>query len=395
MRFILKLLLFLLPLPFVASQYVLLSHYADYSYLLKHLLVIIVLLVAFLSHIPFKRIGKFRPYFFISFMIFGSYLVTNYFLKSDIYLTGSLYITSFFVLFIYAFLIGRLKNSHRLLSFTYFGLLFLLIVTITVSIFFDINLYSFWGMVDSNDIRKRWTFGYYHPGYFASFVMVCGIFAHVLIKQRAINSWNYLVVLLSTILIYMSGTRNSFISFLIFLSVSHSKFTFRLLKAGFLFGVSIVSIMLYFKWDLINALSTGRLSTWLSHLIYNSDSFSLLFGTGLGNAKRINFASNGGGESSHELVFHIDNFYFEIFLQFGLIGVVLMTLVIASLFVLIVKVRFSGYSQRVLYAVLVTLLFFGLFDSAFISTGNLVPVLLWPLFFIQLNSKGSMKFQEG
>lgn len=395
MRLVLKILLFLLPLPFLASHYVILSDYAEYSYLFKHLSVIGILVISLLSHIPFQRIRKFQPYFLISFILFAGYIVINYLWKSELYVTGSFYILSFFVLFIYAFLVGRSKDSLRLLVYTYYGLLLFLALTISVSLLFEVNLYSSWGMVDSDSLRKRWTFGYYHPGYFASFVMICGILAHVLIKQKVINKWNYIVVMLSFVLIYMSGTRNSFLSYFIFLAISHSRATFFMLKTGLSISIITVLFMLYKSWDVINSLSTGRLSTWLSHLIYNGDSFSLLFGTGLGNAKRINFASNGLGESTHEMIFHIDNFYFEILIQFGLVGFLLLVIVIASLFVLIRRRHLIGYRFRVLHAVLMTLLFFGFFDSAFISTGNLVPVVLWALFFIQLNAHSSGKFAQG
>jgi len=388
-RKILNILLFFLPLPFLASHYVIVADYSGLSYILKHVTVISVLIVALIVHVPFNRIRYYRAYFTISLALFISYLFINYILISKINIINSFYLLSYVVLFVYTYLLGRMKDALKLLLYPYYGLLLLLIITILTSIIFDVNLYSTWGMIDSTVLRKRWTFGYFHPGYFASFVMILGVLAHVLIKRELLSNLNYLVVIASLVLIYLSGTRNSFISYLIFLLISHSRASFRMMKAGFVLVAAIISIMLFNSWGLINSLSSGRLSTWLTHLVYNGDSFNFLVGTGLGNAKRIEFASNWVGESEHDIVFHVDNFYFEIFMQFGIIGLFLFFGVILSLFVSIKKSGLKGYNSRVLKALLLSLMFFGFFDSAFLSTGNLVPVLLWTIFFIQLNIENS------
>ena len=381
----LKLLLFFLPIPFVISFYLPTKNLISTAYLFKHTIVISLLIVSILIHYPFNKLTRFKPYFFASFTTFIAYLFCNLFLKSELKLLNIFYLVSFVILFLLAFVLSRLNNIRNILKFPYYGLITILLVTIVYSLINDINVYSEWATISYGETKRRWTFGFFHPGYFASFLMLSGILSHFLIRHRIISRWNYLVVIISVILIFLSGTRNSFISLCIYLLVSHSSSTYYYFKflAGFIFFILLAVVGV--NWNYINILSSGRLSTWIAHFIYNLDSFNFLFGTGLGNAERIGMASNTNYTSKNEMIFHIDNFYFEIFLQFGLIGLFLLIMVLMQLLKTIRKSCFTGYNRRVALALFYTLIFFAFFDSALISTGNLVSVILWIIFFTQLN----------
>ena len=71
---------------------------------------------------------------------------------------------------------------------------------------------------------------------------------------------------------------------------------------------------------------------------------------------------------------------FEIFLQFGLVGLLLLLIFIIYLY-LQTNQKQSPDQNRVLLGILISIMFYGMFDSALISSGNIVPIVLWSLFF--------------
>ena len=385
MKPILKILLLVLPIPFLISHYVPLEIFSSYTYMMKHGLVLLILVISIINHFPFKRLSKFKPYFFASFSIFMTYLFLNLFLKSEVRFIYVFYLLSYIVLFLFAFSLSRIINSISLMKFPYYSIVFLLFSTIIFSLVYDIYVYSEWSTLISGETKKRWTFGYYHPGYLASFIMVCGILSHFLIKHNLISKWNYLIIIICFFIIYLTQTRNSLIAFSIFILISHSKNSYKLFKLLVISSSSVLFFLLITDWQYLNIIGSGRFSTWISHFVYNFDSFNFLTGTGIGNAKRIGFSSNFNSVSENEMIFHVDNFYFEIFLQFGIIGLFLLIFVVMMLFQTVSKSVFTGYNKRVLIAIFFTLIFYAFFDSSFFTTGNIVSVLLWTLFFVQLN----------
>ena len=230
---LLKFLLFFLPMPFVISYYLPTKIFISTAYFLKHSIVLSILITSIFIHFPFNRLTRFKPYFFTSFTIFMAYLFCNLFLKSEIKLLYIFYLLSLVVLFLLAFVLARLKNITSLLKFPYYGLITILFGTIVYSLLNDINIFSEWATLSYGVSKRRWSFGYYHPGYFASFLMLSGILSHFLIKHKIISKWNYIIILISFILIFLSGTRNSFISLCIYLLISHSSRTFKYFKFFF------------------------------------------------------------------------------------------------------------------------------------------------------------------
>lgn len=375
----------ILPLPFVLSHYTLTENYGTLMYIVKHLSIITLLFLLKLIHLGLAENKRFKPYFFVSFTVFILYLIINYISKSELTLTKSLYIASFLVLFYTSFLFSRLPECWNYLRPSYYSLLIVLFVTILISYLGGLDLYEYYAVLDSGQDRKRWLFGYFHPGYFASFLLTVGVLGFNLIRHNLIAKTHYIVVFTAAFLIFLSGTRNSLITYFIVLFVSHSTRAFRLSKLLVLAGTLVSVLMLNNNWILLNRLSSGRLGTWVTHLALNSQDFNFLWGTGLGNAKRIEFKANGSGSGEQELLFHIDNFYFEVLLQFGIIGLGLLFLVIISLFIIVQRSRLAGFTRRFAYSLLIGLMFYGSFDSAFISTGNLVSVFFWLMFFTNLN----------
>lgn len=385
MKAIIKILLLLFPIPFMFSYYIPLVEFSSATYIMKHGLVLLILIISIIFHFPFKRLTNFKPYFFFSFSIFLIYLFLNLLFKSEFRYIYLFYLLSFIILFLLAFSLSRIKDSISLMKFPYYSFVILLFGTILYALFNDINVSSEWSTLNYGVTKTRWTFGYFHPGYFASFVMTCGILSHLLIKHKLISKWNYLIIIICFVLIYLSQSRNCLFSFSIFILISHSKSSFKLFKIIAISSSFILLSLLSTSWQYLNTVSSGRFSTWVANFVYNYDSFNLLTGTGLGKAKRIEFNSNYNVVSEHEMIFHVDNFYFEIFLQFGIIGLVLFIFVIMMLFKTVRRSFFNDYNKRVLIAILSTLIFYGFFDSSFFSTGNIVSVLLWTIFFVQLN----------
>ena len=152
-----------------------------------------------------------------------TYLFLNLFLKSEVRFIYVFYLLSYIVLFLFAFSLSRIINSISLMKFPYYSIVFLLFSTIIFSLVYDIYVYSEWSTLISGETKKRWTFGYYHPGYLA-FIMVCGILSHFLIKHNLISKWNYLIIIICFFIIYLTQTRNSLIAFSIFILISFEKF---------------------------------------------------------------------------------------------------------------------------------------------------------------------------
>jgi hypothetical protein len=377
-----KILFLILPLPFILSQYSVFDDYNSFLYLSKHLLVIIIFLLIFLKNIVnIKRfiLKKFKIMTIL--MVFITYLFINLSLNSIIQSEYIYYILSIFIMFFVVINLNTLCNLTQF-KYIYFSLLFCLFGALFYSLVFDINLYGNWINL-TGDNRIRWLFGFNHPGYLASYFLVLSILSFILVSNNILAHRHYIIIFISLIIIILTDTRNSLFTLIIFLLVSTSHNTFRIFKIiGILVTSLFIATILTSRLDILNIYSSNRLGLWTAHFISNYDSFNILFGTGFGNVERMFHSSNTDGKVVQQVasIFHVDNYYFEIFLQFGLVGLLLLLIFIIYLY-LQTNQKQSPDQNRVLLGILISIMFYGLFDSALISSGNIVPIVLWSLFF--------------
>jgi hypothetical protein len=387
MKLLVKIVLFLLPIPFVLIHYIPLNEWRYLFYFMKHSLVLLLFLFSSVYYIIYiSKIGKKSLIIFLLLLIFSTYLYLNLFLYSKYSFLYFNYISSFVILIITMLFISRINFQSSLLRPIYYSLMILLFFTITFALINDVYLYSEWNDVSSNGTKTRWTFGFDHPGYFASFFLTLAILSKILIDQNILHKIHYLVIPISFILIFLSYTRNSFIALIIFLLFSFSKKSYSLSKYLAIIITILFSLMLLNDFNNMNAISTGRFMNWATQFLYNYDQFNWFFGTGIGNAERVGFVSNSEDIANYDVMFHADNFFFDIFLQFGLIGLFLLLLFLGGIFLVALNER-DLLIKRNIVALLLSLSFYSVFDSALLSTGNLFSVVIWMIVFQQISIK--------
>ena len=385
MIYVVRFLFLLLPLPFILSQYIPLEEYSIILYFFKHAIVLSLFVLTILNKIKtisiIKKSGVVTSILFIFFLF---YLFINVLLNSEIIMEYIFYIISIFIMLFVVLNLDIIENNFNKFKYSYYSLFVTLFLSVIYSIIFDVNLYNNWGL--KNLTRIRWSFGFYHPGYLASYFLVMSITSYILISKKMINKYHYISIVFSIIIIYMTGTRNSMFALLLFLLIVNSRKTYNFIKFIFFTFIPILIILFISgNYDILNKYSSNRLETWTTHFIYNYNSFNYFFGTGLGNAKRIDFTRNFDVKAVDSKIFHVDNYFFEIFLQFGFIGIALMLLLFFSFYVQIKRIIFPK-DYRIALALLVAIQFYGFYDSGLISTGNIVPILIWSLFFQQIAS---------
>ncbi len=382
MRNIIIILFILLPVPFLFINYAPFEDINSQLYITKHAIVLLGMLLCIIYKSPFKKVFKYEKPLIFNFFLFISYCITNWILLSNFNFKYLSYIFSIIIIVLLSISIGKMHKGFTLFKYIYYSLSILLISSIAYSLLFDINLNSNWTVLDGN-VKTRWTFGFLHPGFLGSYAMLTGILSAYLIQSKQLKKRHAIITIFSFILIILTNTRNSFVALSIFLLVSYSSVTFKLFKIGLISSLVSILIILNVNPYLLNVISSGRYQLWIKHFEYNYESFNYFFGTGLGNARRIEYLLNNGEYYDQNTIFHLDNYYFEVFLQFGVLGIIFLFLIIRSIFNMIKKMK-NIRMKRDAFAILFVILFFSFFDSSFLTTGNLISVILWPLLIFQL-----------
>lgn len=387
MKLIIKILLICLPLPFILSHYTFLKDYNGSFYILKHSIIILLFLVSSLYYMVYiRKINKKHILPLSFFFLFFSYLIVNFLIRSNFNTMYISYILSFLILILLSLFLTRIDIGNTLLKLLYYSIAIIIFSAIAFSLLNEVELYAEWTDVSNGGTKRRWTFGFDHPGYFASFFYVLGILSILLIKGKVLVKAHYVILFLSLVLIFLSHTRNSFMALVLFILFSYSNKSFRFTKYLSILVFITFVVLISNDFNTINALSTGRFLNWATQLLYNYDQFSWFFGTGIGNAIRIDFHSNSGDVAAYEVMYHADNFFFDIFLQFGSIGLVLLIGFLLAILWIASKQQ-DTIVKRNIIAALFSMSFYSFFDSSLLSTGNLVSIVMWLIVFQQLNLK--------
>ena len=373
---LLNILLFILPFPFILINYILFEDVYESLYLVKHFVILIITLFCVLLESPFKKYRKNKRILILLLFLFLLYCLMNLLLLSNFNFQYFSFISSIIILLFFSFSFSKIPEGLRFLKTTYYSMLLILFVTISISFIYDLPVNSKWQVLDGS-FKVRWNFGYLHPGYLSSYCLLTGLLANFFINKKILSKKHNSIIIISLIIIALTNTRNSMLSLVLYLLISNLTVNYTYLKVACFFVIAFVANFINF--ELLNIFSSGRLELWLAHFIYNYDSFSLLWGTGFGNANHLDFNKS----FDENTIFHIDNYYFEILLQAGFVGFFLLLFILFAIYKLIKKNK-NVSIKRVSFAIFFTLLFYGFFDSGFLTTGNIVPIILWPLLFSQL-----------
>ena len=330
---------------FVISNSLLVENYAallpnQVSYWFKHAIIIIA---AFFSLIFYTKNA------IISLLLFSVIIL--------IYFTGGQYV---FTLMIICFaisspLIGA-SIKHLLLFNGFKSLLFLLFIALIPLIF---NLY----IVNLNPIfnsyygRDRLLLGYAHPKEAAAPFLA--ILILIFIKYTKIRKY---VFFWGIFLLLLISSRNAFLYFLLFIFFC-SKVKFKAFWICLILFLIVVIFAFSFAnaFELINILSSKRFEAWANYLSLNE---------------------SGGYDG-----IKADNFILEIYLMAGGFGIV--AYLIWWFGIIIYQKGYNAilYKSTLKFTPILCLFFYSLIDTGFASSGNLVHIFSWGLYFSNLKFK--------
>ncbi len=227
---------------------------------------------------------------------------------------------------------------------------------------------------DILDWRGRLSMGMRHSGELAGivFVAIASCFTSGVSSSKV---GRYLILPFLLGLGFMSGTRNFYLTLLVFFFVD---FAFR----RRIFGPSLVAVIytviltgaLLFYWSYTGAdeASSGRLTAWRLALKYGTRGWGALFGHRVDRYLYEQIMSSWNASSIGRP--HLDNFYLETLLGYGGVGVLLLLYGVIRYFL---QLRRFPDPCRHAIAILVALCCYAFFDSAFLTSGNVVSLYCW------------------
>lgn len=301
------------------------------TYWLRHFLVILAVLFSLFFrkknnlHFYFTLI-TFTIIYFIGNQIVSGFMTIALFLSTIIFGTGFDYL---------------LKNKK---------LLIILLLIAFIPFFINIQDVLVNGLFTTKYGRERMLLGYFHPKEAAQPFTILLILLYITFKKNRIK-----IFLVGVMLLYFIGSKNSLLYFLIFLYLTyHNSYKSILLFILFCLITYFIIINLQNLTNLIDELSSDRISAWSDVLKYNQND---------------------------ESKFRADSFYIETFVKSGLIGTIIF---IIWLFYFIIhnNIQKGLYSKLSIGISLVCAqLVFSMFDSGISSTGSLIQIFSWSMYF--------------
>jgi hypothetical protein len=335
-------------LVFVLSNSLLVENYTallpnQVSYWFKHAIIVIA---AFFSLIFYPKNAV------ISLLLFSVIIL--------IYFIGGQYL---FTLMIICFaisspLIGA-SIKHLLLVNEIKSILFLLILAL-IPLLFNLFIGNLDLLFNSYYGRDRLLLGYSHPKEAAAPFLT--ILILIFIKFRKIRKYTFWGGILLLLLI---SSRNALLYFLLFVFFS-SKVKFK----AFWISLILVMIGIIFvfsfsnAFEVINILTSNRFDAWSNYLSLNE---------------------SGGYDG-----IKADNFILEVYLMVGGFGVV--AYLIWWLGIIYYQKGYNAilYKSSLKFTPVLCLFFYSLIDTGFASSGNLVHVFSWGLYFSNLKFKNDL-----
>ncbi len=395
---ILKLLFFSFPFFFIYSSFEPLKDSWQFIYIGKHVIVLLVFIMIIITYpINFKFSKNIKAAFFVLMI----YIVYNFMINSSLSLASFYFVYSFMALVYISTKIPIIDNDKEFVLALYYGLLVFMLIAISYSLLYGRDLFKL--TYTYNGMRLRWYFDFHNPSYLGAILLLIGILTIYLKKKNKISKVQCFIVLpITTILIVLTDSRNSIISLLIFYVSLNLKKVTKVTKIIFVLAIPFILYLLFVDYDTIDGLSSSRLTVWTETLNHNMQDLTIskfLFGVGLGNAKEIGFKKTfNANVEVYKDIFHADNFYLEIFIQFGFLGLLLLIILIVVLYIEINKKLILEKNKNMLNTIYFVMLFFGFFNSSFISVGSLLSIGLWMIFWetyfetIQLKYEKTLEF---
>jgi len=375
------------------------SSYTQILWYLKNplgVLVVIVCTILYLEDLKIYPIAIFS-------LLFCCYTISNVLVKgctlTDLY-QPVMYFLWAWCIFVMA--PSFLSSTARILIFLrsiFWGTIAILFVGIIGSVVFNIPLSeSTWASAMS---RMRYTFGFRHPGYIATIIFSLILMAWLLhlfsSEQKEKNIMSF-VAIFGIIMLYLTASRTSLISLLSIIVVAallnsgirfSSFIALSYLGLVFLASIFFVALLKYPNpWYTFNKLSSGRLVVWVNKIWCNitTNPWSFIWGGEQATSRGVSRLS---GEDASMITsvfgrYRLDSVYVDMFLMFGVIGLILFVFIFLwFLKSLLKKRRDLEMNYKKVYsfiiAVVIGILVASISASWIPSMGNLINISVLPI----------------
>jgi hypothetical protein len=282
--------------------------------------------------------------------------------KMGIYIIQDLSI----ILFFYAILFTVNKEIFNFVQkYTFRITSILLLVTFLISWINGVSMFEVWA-------RSRFIFGFDHPGYLGSLMAVAVISSlSLVLKKGKKNYFDLTLLLIMVIFLILNYSRNAIVvvivySVLLLILKKYDKINLKLIYITLISIVVITFLVSFFFFDFINKVSSLRLSIWFKFIKDTLFSHgNIWFGHGIWMQKDKGILSR----------MHVDNYNLEFIYESGIILYALFFISLNFIFIYLSRIN-NPYIKYSL-ASFVGIVFYGFFDSSFLTFGSLISVYLW------------------
>lgn len=320
-----------------------------------------------LSRKLIKSLSFLFSIFLIQFLFFSQYSFSSLFLSCRIPL---IFLSAFFLNFFITY-----NDILQLRKIFFYSTLFIIIL----STFNGAPIFDFYEYAD----RNRMVLGFKKPSYLAEILFVNLLLLYIEFKG-SVNK-NKLLYINFAILIsglILTNSRAAILVLLLFfiLNFLNKKSIFKPVFKKVIFAV-LTSLFVYNFSSLFEELfKSGRLIIWLNNINFNLKSYlDFIFGTGYGNAVSYIDFFNTRNESDVGSFFHVDSFYVGLFIQSGILGVLLFIFNIRVLIKLLIK---DTGSKLMLYSFIC----YAIFESTLVNISTPFAFITWLLIFWNSNN---------
>lgn len=287
--------------------------------------------------------------------------VAIFFPVAVIYFMGGQYFYAGMVIVFSAAMPLLVSGIIYIIKLRSFKIIFLMLAIALIPALYGVAQSGLESLLSNNYGRSRFLLGYWHPKEAAACFFV-PIFLYVMMMDKGKFRLHFV---LFPLFLTIVGSRNAALAMILGLMVRY----FRLMTGGVLV-VIFAGLLIYFlsmgqeAYDLINELVSLRLDVWSNAINSGSD-----------------FVVGDNGFSGDR--FSLDNFYVEVLMRSGVAGVFILGIwVYLFRCVAIKNFKENIWSISALWMVL----FVAMFDSGFVSTGNLLHIFFWGVACIPLFS---------
>lgn len=375
------------------------SSYTQIFWYLKNPLGVLVVVVCSILYLEDLKISQTA----IFSLLFCFYAISNIMVKgctlNNLYQPIMYFLWAWCVFVIAPSFLSSISRILIFLRSIFWGTLAILFIGIIGSVVLNIPLSeSTWASAMS---RMRYTFGFRHPGYIATIIFSLILMAWLLhlfsSEQKEKNIMSFMTIL-GIIMLYLTASRTSLISLLFIIVVSallNSTIRFSSFIAlsylGLVFLVSIffVALLKYSDpWYMFNRISSGRIVIWANNIWCNvtNNPWSFIWGGGQATSRGVTSLSGEDGSIITSVFgrYRLDSVYVDMFLMFGVIGLILFLFIfIWFLKSLLKKRRDLEKNYKKVYsfiiAVVIGILVTSISASWIPSMGNLINISILPI----------------